>query len=338
MARLRDAVATVAAAEDAGHLQREGVEVVSGWATLSAPGRLEIDGRTVAAPRLVLATGGRPAVPSVPGLDQVEYLTNESVFEIEELPPSLAVLGGGAIGCELAQAFARMGTRVTVVEALPRLLPREEPEASAVVRGALVADSVSVFTGQPVVRVEPLEAKGSARLHLEDGTLVEATRMLVAVGRRPSTEGLGLQAAAVEVDGRGFIRTDERLATTARGVFAVGDVTGKAQLTHAADEMGRIAVSNALRPWRRRRFRPGLLPVVTFTDPEVAHVGMTEADAAAVGGRVATVAMSEVDRAIAAGRTEGFVKLVVGSRPVLGGLGGGRVLGATVVAPPVPVR
>lgn len=327
----RRAVEVVAATETDDVLRREGVEVTHGWATFREPGVLDVDGAVVRARRVVIATGARPVVPPIEGLDETDHLTNETVWDLDALPPSLAVLGGGAVGCELAQAFARLGSTVTVIEALDRILPAEEPEASAVVTEALTADGVAVRTGQAVARVEPLARKGAVRLHLADGATVDADRLLVAVGRTGTIEGLGLDAAGVETAG-GFITTDDTLATTAAGVWAVGDATGRLQFTHAADEMGRVAAANALGRSGRRRFRTDAVPWVTFTDPEVAQVGITEVETAGRGGRVAYLPMSEVDRAIAAEETLGFVKLVAGPRRLLRNTGGGRVLGATIVA------
>ncbi|MGH9038874.1 MAG: dihydrolipoyl dehydrogenase family protein, partial [Acidimicrobiia bacterium] len=331
MLAARRAVDNIAAREDDDVFGREGVEVLHGWAAFRAPGELDVDGTVLRSRRFVIAAGAEPAVPPVAGLADIGYLTNENVFDLAELPPSLAVLGGGAIGCELAQAFRRLGAEVTVIEALDRLLPREEPEASAVVADALVAEGIQLRLGQKLVRAEPLEAKGAARLHLESGDAVAADRVLVAVGRRGATAGLGLEAAGVATD-RGFVRVDDRLATTAPGIWAVGDVTGALQFTHAADEMGRVAVANALSRRGRRKFDASAVPWVTFTSPEVGRVGMTEAEAAGHGGRVAFLPMVEVDRAVAAGRTLGFVKLIAGPRQVLANAGGGRILGATVVA------
>ncbi len=278
-----------------------------------------------------MATGGRPAIPPVEGLDRVDVLTNESVFDLRSQPTSLAILGGGAIGCELAQAFARLGTRVTVLEAMERVLPLEDPDASDVVHDALVADGIDVRVGQRVAKAEGGNS-GGVRLHTEAGDPVEAERLLVATGRAPVTYGLDLEAAGVEVDDGGFIRTDDHMRTTARGVYAVGDVVGRLNLTHAANEMGMIAATNALRRGPKRRFVAGRVPRVTFTDPEVAHVGLTEAEAAGHGGRVAEIPAEAIDRAIVSGETRGFVKLVAGPRPVLRNAFGGRLVGATIVA------
>jgi pyruvate/2-oxoglutarate dehydrogenase complex dihydrolipoamide dehydrogenase (E3) component len=331
LAAARRAVEVVAASETDDVLRHEGVEVMHGWATFREPGVLDVDGAVVRARRVVLATGARPAVPPIDGLGDVDVLTSETVWDLDALPASLAVLGGGAIGCELAQAFARLGSTVTVIEGLDRILPSEDPEVSAVIAEALGADGVAVHTGQVVERIESIDPKRSVRLHLAGGSTVEAERLLVAVGRAGAIDGLGLDAAGVATT-RGYVTTDETLATTAKGVWAVGDVTGRLQFTHAADEMGRLAAANALGRTGRHRFRTDAVPWVTFTDPEVAQVGVTEADVADRGGRVAYLPMREVDRAIAAQETLGFVKLIAGPRRLLRNAGGGRVLGATIVA------
>jgi pyruvate/2-oxoglutarate dehydrogenase complex dihydrolipoamide dehydrogenase (E3) component len=335
-ARMRAVVSQIAATEDAGVLRHEGVEVVEGSARFSGARVLSVDGQSIRAEVVVIATGSGPAVPPIPGLDAVPFLTNETVFDLDEPPGSIAVLGGGAIGCELAQAFRRFGSQVEVVEGEDRLMPREEPEASAVLAGVFVAEGIGMHLGASVARVERATSSGGIRLVRSDGSSLCAEVLLVAVGRRPATAGLNAEAGGVELDQRGFVRSDRFLATSATGVYAVGDVTGRLPFTHAADEMGRLAVRNAttrLGRLGRRAFDASPIPWVTFCDPEIARVGLTEAEAAEAGGRVAFVPMSEVDRAIAAGRTEGFVKLIAGPRPLLRGSGGGRLLGATIVAP-----
>jgi pyruvate/2-oxoglutarate dehydrogenase complex dihydrolipoamide dehydrogenase (E3) component len=328
--RVRDVVARVAATENPEALRRDGIEVMLGRARLLSASQVAVGGHRIQAGVIILATGSRPTVPPIPGLATALFLTNETVFDLAELPASLAVLGGGAIGCELAQAFARLGSRVTLVEAADRLLPREEPQASWTLAGVLAREGVEVRTGATVEKVDP-----DGRLLLAGGEQIATDRLLVAVGRTPVTEGLDLAAAGVEIDERGNVVTDEFLRTTAQGVCAVGDVTGRLPFTHAAYEMGRIAVGNVLGRWRRpRRYRPHATPWVTFTDPEVGRVGLTEAQAAVrvPGARVAYLPLSEVDRALAADRTDGFVKLIAGPRRLLGNLGGGRILGATIVA------
>ncbi len=331
MTRVRDVVARIAATETADVLRGEGVDVVEGRAQLTGPGGVTVDHRRLSAPRLVLALGAAPMVPDLPGLRDADYLTNETVWDLTTRPSSLTVLGGGAIGCELAQTFARFGTTVTVVEAADRLLTKEEPAAGAVIEDALVREGVKVRTGEKVTRVTQ-PGNGVVRVTLEGGSTVDSAALLVAVGRRPATDGLDLDAAGVRLDDRGYIQVDDRLRANGGHVYAVGDVTGALQFTHAADEMGRTAALNALRWPLRLRFRTDAVPWVTFTRPEVARVGMTEAEAAEHGGRVAHLPMSEVDRAIAADRTDGFITLIAGPRLLTRNLAGGRLLGATIVA------
>ncbi len=333
MARVRSAVAQIAATEDDIALKRDGVTVIHGRARLTSPREIDVDGTPVRCDRIVVATGAGPAVPSIEGLHQIDPLTNETVFSLTALPRRLAVLGGGATGCELAQAFARLGATVAVVEAEDRLLPSEEPEASQTIAEALAADGVQIGTGDTLDRVESLG--GAARLHVGSGAVIDADRVLVALGRRPTTDGLGLDEVGVALDEQGHVRTDATLATTVKGIWAAGDVTGRMPFTHAAAQMARVAVRNALsrRGLRRQRFDPAPIPWVTYTSPEVGRVGLTEAEAAEHGGRIAYLPLDAVDRAIATSDTRGFVKLVAGPRRLLRNVGGGQVLGATVVAP-----
>lgn len=336
--RVHETVARLAAAESAEVLRGEGIDVLDGRARLEGPNRLAVAGRQVDYRRLVLATGAGPVIPPIPGLDDVAVLTNEDVFDLTSQPPSLLVVGGGPIGVELAQAFARLGTAVTIVEAARRLLPREEPEASDAVTAALAEDGVVAMTGRRVASAGVAPGgpdTGSAWVGLDDGTRVSATRVLVALGRRPDTSGLGLDDAHVAVDGHGSVVTDSHLRTTATGIFAAGDVTGRSPFTHSADEMGRVAAANALSRVPYRRFQEAAIPAVTFTDPEVARVGLTESDAAAAhpGARVAYLPLDELDRAVTAGRTNGYIKLIVAPRRATRDLAGGRLVGATFVAP-----
>jgi pyruvate/2-oxoglutarate dehydrogenase complex dihydrolipoamide dehydrogenase (E3) component len=334
MARVAATVAHVAATETAEVLRAEGITVVEGRARFCGPRTLQVDHRRYRADRVVVATGSAPLRPAIAGLDTVTWLTNETVFGLRRRPGRLVVIGGGPIGCELGQAFAMLGSEVVVVESGRRLLAREEPESSAVVARWLTGRGVSIRTATTVRRLAP--GSGDQRavvVQLSDGTTVEADALLVAAGRRAVTDGLDPEAGGIDLDGAGSIRTDDRLATTAPGVYAVGDVTGRLRFTHAADEMGRVAVANALGRRSRRRFDVRAVPWVTFTDPEVARVGPTEERAAGRGVRVAHIPMGAVDRAVTAGRTEGFVKLIAGPRPVIGSVGGGRLLGATIVGP-----
>jgi pyruvate/2-oxoglutarate dehydrogenase complex dihydrolipoamide dehydrogenase (E3) component len=336
MAAVRKAVTAIAATETAEMLARQGIDVLRGHAEFASPQQVSVDGRTVRASGFVLATGSRPAVPQVPGLTGAPYLTNENVFELAGLPDSLAIVGGGPIGCELAQAFSRLGSQVTLIEAQSRLLPAADPAASKVIGEVLAADGIAVRTGAGIETVEIKPDGQGCLLRLPGPATVAADRLLIAAGRMPVTDGLGLDAAGVRVDDHGAVAVDHTLATTAHGVYAAGDCTALMPFTHAAYAMGRIAARNALRGrWQPPgRFSTRAIPEVVFTDPEVAQVGLTERQAAerARGARVAYLPMQEVDRAIAAGRTEGFIKLIAGPRRLTGSLGGGRLLGATIVS------
>jgi len=331
MHRVRGVIDRIAATEDASALRGEGIVVREGRARFVAPRTLSVGGERLTGRRIVLATGSAPSVPPVPGLDTVPYRTNETIFDLTKRPESLAVVGGGAVGCELAQACNRLGIAVTIVEAADRLLSRQDAEVGAVLAGVFRREGITLRLGTGLGRAEA-NAAGGIDLHLVDGSVVSAAEVLVAAGRGPATGGLDPEAGGVEVDDRGYVRTDDHLATSAPGVFAIGDVTGRMPFTHAADEMGRLAVAAAFGRLHRRSFRASAIPWVTFTAPEVARVGMTESQAAAVGGQVAYLPMTEVDRAITAGRTDGFVKLLAGPRRIGGRLGGGKLLGATIVS------
>ena len=338
MTRVRSTVEQIAATESVEVLQSQGVTVVQGRARLTTHDTVAVGDRRITAPRIVLATGSRPALPDdVPGLTEAQPLTNETVFDLAETPESLGVIGGGATGCELAQAFARLGVEVTLFEQGRQLLPSEDSEAAALVSEALGLLGVAIRLDTRVEAVEPAPDGGVAvrtlcRDGAADGAPVVCERLLAATGRVPVTEGLGLEEMRVKLDPRGHVVTNDRMMTSLRGVYAAGDVTGRAFLSHAADEMGRIAAGNALGKGRRGRFRGDTVPKVVFTDPELASVGVTPADAPA-GSRVAFLPLAEVDRAVTDGRIDGFIAIVAGPRRLLRNTGGGRILGTTIVAP-----
>ncbi|MGE0307645.1 MAG: NAD(P)/FAD-dependent oxidoreductase [Acidimicrobiia bacterium] len=337
MARVHTAVARIAATEDATALAREGIAVIAGFARFRDPTAIDVDGTVVRSKRFIVATGARPLIPAIPGLRDSNPLTNETLFQLERRPDSLAILGGGPIGCEMAQAFARLGSQVTLIEAESRLLPREEPEASAVLAEALTRVGVAVRVGAKATLVER-SPDGTVCVHTETGEPVAAAHLLAAIGRAPSGRGFGLDEIGVEIDQRGAINVDDTMATNVDGIWAVGDVTGRLQFTHVAGRMGWIAASNALSKLRRvHQFRldTRAIPWVTFTSPEVAHVGLTEAETADrhPGARVAHLPLTHVDRAVAVGATDGFVTLIAAPRRGTRHLAGGRLVGATVVAP-----
>jgi len=337
MARVHRAIARIAATEDAAALAAEGIDVIDGFARFTSPTSVEVDGRPIRSRRFVVATGARPAMPPIPGLRESAPLTNEDLFDLSTRPESMIVLGGGPVGCEMAQAFARLGTRVTLIEAVDRILPGEELEASRVVAAALAEDGVDV---RSCSTVEQAERRGDGRVcvDLDGGSSVSAAELLVAIGRTPSGHGFGLGEVGVEIDQRGAVVVDDTMATTVEGIWAVGDVTGRIQFTHAAGRMGWVAASNALSKLarvRRFRFDAATVPWATFTSPEVGRVGLTETEAAVAHptARVAHLPLDHVDRAVAVGADRGFVKLIAAPKRGFGHLGGGRLVGATVVAP-----
>lgn len=328
MSRVASTVARVAATESSEVLRAHGIDVVEGRARLVTHDTVVVDDRRITAPRIIIATGGRPHVPPIPGLERAATYTNETLFSLSALPSRLGIVGGGPMGCEVAEAFARLGSTVSLFEQAGRLLPREEPDASAAVERVLAQLGVEVHTGAHIERIEPAGGIRTA------AGLTAVDALVVAAGRTPNVEGLALDELGVEVDDRGFVQTNRRLETSVGGVFAAGDVTGLLPFTHAADEMGRIAAGNALRRMQYGgRYRTDRTPWVVFTSPEVARVGLTEAEAAQRRGRVAELPLSEVDRAVTEGMEEGFIKLIAGPRAVTGHLFGGRLLGATIVAP-----
>lgn len=335
MKSLRRAVREIADAETVEVLRREGYTVREGRGTVLGNGRVEVEGEVVRARNVVVSPGSRPGVPPIPGLNAVPFVTNEQLFDLEKLPESLAIIGGGPIGCEMAQAFSALGSAVTIVEGEQRLLPRDDAAASAVAEAALVDSGVKVRTGLFVSAVD--NASGGVAVSLADGSSFIASLLLVATGRAPSHAEMGLAEAGVEFDDRGWIVVDRHLQTAAPGVWAIGDALGTTQFTHAAAHMARLAVENALgagiAKFRKHRFDPGEIPWVTFMSPEVAQVGVSEEAAREIkGARVAELPLSELDRAVAVNRPMGFVKLIAAPRPVIGFAGGGRLIGATIVA------
>lgn len=327
MEHVHGAIHQVEPADSPASVEATGASVLSGRARLTGPSSAEVvhpDGRRtpLAFRQAVLATGSSPALPPVPGLVDVDPLTSDTVWDLRKNPGRLAVLGGGAIGCELGQGLARLGVEVTLVEGVNRVLGSEDPGASAAVARALEADGVRLRTGVTVDRVRRGAGPHDGALLLEDGTEVSFDRLLVAVGRRPGTDDLGLEAAGVRTDERGHVVVDDRLATTNPRIFAAGDLTGHAQLTHVAGSHGSLAASNAVLGLRRRV--DPVVPRVTYTQPEVASVGVPTSGASDAA-RVVRLPHDEVDRAVVEGRTDGFTALALDRR--------GRIVGATVVSP-----
>jgi pyruvate/2-oxoglutarate dehydrogenase complex dihydrolipoamide dehydrogenase (E3) component len=312
--------------------ERYGVELMFGTPRFVSPRELEVEPRDggptirVKAKRFCVSTGSSPLVPPIEGLAETGYVTNEEVFNLTSLPRSLVVVGGGPVGVELGQAFARFGSRVAIVQRAARLLPREDEEVSEALASTLGGEGVEVLTSTEVVRARAEDGGRVLTVRSGGGTETElrADQILVATGRRPNVAGLNLEAAGVEYDER-RIRTDAYLQTTARGVYAAGDVTGRYLFTHVAAYEASVVVRNALffGPLRRRAdFR--VVPWAIFTDPEVARVGLTEREARDRHGaavRVFRTEFAENDRAHTEGETRGFAKFVCAGR-------GSRIVGA----------
>ena len=320
---MRGAIGAIEPHDSAERFRGLGAHVVHGKARFVAPRFLEVGGTSVTARRFIVATGSAPVVPPVAGLEAVPYFTNETLFDLAPEPRHLLVLGGGPIGVEMAQAYRRLGARVTLFEA-SRLLGRDDPELADIVRARLIEDGVTVHEETPVSAAEA-SADGGVALTCgagESSCRIGGSHLLVATGRRPNLGDLGLEDAGVAiVDGAPLV--DSRLRTTNRRIYAMGDVVGPYRFTHMASYHARIVLMNAL--FRLPvRARYDAVPWVTYTDPELAHVGMSEAAARAAGHelRILRFPFAENDRAIAEGATQGLVKVVATRR--------GRVLGASI--------
>ncbi|MCZ8206373.1 mercuric reductase [Gemmatimonas sp.] len=328
MARLRRLRADISPVDGVERFRSLGIDVFRGHAAFSSSDTIRVGEATLRFRRAVIATGARAALPPIPGLADTPYDTHESIFSLTERPPQLIVIGGGPIGSELAQSFARFGSDVTIVHSDGHILPREDTDAAAIVAEALTSDGVRLVNG---ARIERVSFDGAAfHLHLvgdHGRPVLHADRLLVAAGRTPNVEGLGLEAAGI-----GYTRTgvtvNDRLRTTNPRVYAIGDVSSRLQFTHLADAQARLVVANALFfGLGGGRASALVVPRVTYTDPEVAHVGLTAEEAAAAGQPIETITvrLEDNDRARLDGEAEGFLKVHVAA-------GSDRILGATLVA------
>jgi pyruvate/2-oxoglutarate dehydrogenase complex dihydrolipoamide dehydrogenase (E3) component len=325
MQRMRKLRAEISPHDSAERFRKLGVDVFFGVASFRDSETVEVAGTPLKFHRAVIATGARASAPPIPGLEQVSYLTNESLFELTELPRRLAIVGAGPIGSEMAQAFARLGSEVHLLDVGPRILAREDADAAEVVQRSLQRDGVRLHLGIKDLRV----AKSESLLleYLSNGGLpqsIAADRLLIAAGRAPRVEGLGLERVGVEFDRRG-IRVDDYLRTTNKRIFAAGDVCSAFQFTHAADFMARIVIQNALF-LGRKKFSSLVIPWCTYTSPELARVGLNQQEAQQQSRTVTTLQLdfTQLDRAILEGQPEGFARVHL--RP-----GSDRILGATIV-------
>jgi pyruvate/2-oxoglutarate dehydrogenase complex dihydrolipoamide dehydrogenase (E3) component len=325
MQRMRKLRARISPNDSAARFRSLGVDVYFGQASFIDSETVDVDGTRLRFKRAVIATGARAAIPSIDGLCGVRYLTNETVFSLTELPKRLGVIGAGPIGCELAQAFAQLGSQVFLVESDDGLLPREDRDAAAVVREAFLADGIEILGGGRQLQVDGAESirlKSNGPSHSYE---YNVDQVLVATGRKANVEDLNLNAVGVEFGERG-IEVDDHLRTTNSRIFAAGDVCGHYQFTHAADFMARMVIQNALFKGRKR-LSDLIIPWSTYTSPEIAHVGITTHQAREQGIAIDTYTQSfnEIDRAILDGDENGFVKVHTAK-------GTDQILGATLVA------
>lgn len=301
-----------------------GVDVIFGAGQFISPHAFQVNGRTITARNFVLATGSRPNIPPLPGLENIPYLTNETVFSLQEPVPSLIVLGAGPIGVEMAQAFARLGTHVLLVQRGAHILSNEDHDLAQVVARSLSKDGVELHPGCAPQRVE--SDSSGIRLHLRtsagDAKTVRATHLLIANGRKANVENLGLESAGVRIE-NGRLVTDRRLRTTNKHIYACGDVVGSYQFTHIAEHHAGVVLRNALFHLPAR-VEQRVIPWCTFTDPELARVGISETEAKQQGieHRIYTFPFHDIDRARAGDETYGFAKLITAPN--------GRLLGAAL--------
>ena len=327
MERMRSLRASISPHDSARRFTDLGVDVFFGSASFASRDTIRVDDQVLRFKKAVIATGARAGAPTIPGLAEVGYLTNETIFSLTQLPRRLAVIGSGPIGCELAQAFARFGSTVDLLEVAPRILGREDTDASEIVAEALREDGVRIHLG---VQIERAARDGAAKTLEVNGATgpksLSVDEILVGVGRIPNVEGLGLEAAGVKYDHREGVRVNDLLQTTNPRIFAAGDICSRYKFTHTADAMARIVIQNALFMGRAKTSAL-TIPWCTYTEPEVAHVGLYPHEGDQNGIQIDTfqVPLSQVDRAVVDGQEKGFIKVHVRK-------GTDRIVGATVVA------
>jgi pyruvate/2-oxoglutarate dehydrogenase complex dihydrolipoamide dehydrogenase (E3) component/uncharacterized membrane protein YdjX (TVP38/TMEM64 family) len=330
MAHVRSVVAQVAPHDSRARFESLGVQCRVGAARLVSPYVVAVDGRTETARAIIIATGATPAVPPIPGLREARPLTSDTVWELTALPRRLVVIGGGPVGCELGQCFARFGSQVTIINGALQLLDHEDPDIAARLAERFRAEGIRMVLGERVVHVEP-GADGPVVASLGETGLSRhpCDAILVALGKRPATAGLGLEELGIALDGDGRIEVDEHQRTSVPNIYACGDVSSRHRFTHvAADQAWRAAANALLAPLSRQRWNDAAVPWITFTEPEVGRVGLSEAEASrrGIAVDVATCDLADNDRAIVEGEAEGLLKILTAK-------GSGTILGAAVVGP-----
>ncbi|MEJ2177566.1 MAG: FAD-dependent oxidoreductase [Gammaproteobacteria bacterium] len=328
MARVKSVIQTIEPHDSVERYTGLGVEVIQGEAIIKSPTQVEVNGRVIKTRNIIIATGAEPFIPPIEGLNQISYLTSDNIWELDEVPNKLVVLGGGPIGCELAQCFARLGSKVSIVEMLPQIMIREDQEIAEFMSNRFIEEGVEILTNHKAVSVE---VNGDTKtLHCDnDGSPVEIgfDQILVAVGRAPRSAGYGLEQVEIPISKRRTIETDEYLQAGYPSIYACGDIVGPYQFTHVAAHQAWYAAINALfRPIKRFKVDYRVIPWATYTDPEVARVGLNELDARQqkVPYEVTRYELGGLDRALADGYAEGVVK-------VLTIPGKDKILGATIM-------
>ncbi|WP_321528027.1 FAD-dependent oxidoreductase [Sedimenticola selenatireducens] len=328
MERVQRVVKTVEPHDSVERYTGLGVEVIEGEAMIRSPYEVEVNGQTLTTRNIIVATGARPFVPPIPGLDQVQYLTSDDLWTLRELPKRLLVLGGGPIGCELAQCFARFGSQVTIVEMAPRLMIREDEDVVELVTARFEAEGIEVLAGHTAKSFEVVEGENRLTAEYQQESIsIPFDQVLVAVGRMANTTGFGLEELGVRVSDRRTVEANEFLQTNFPNIYVCGDVTGPYQFTHTAAHQAWYAAVNALfGVFRKFKVDYSVIPFATFTDPEVGRVGLNELEAKerGVAYEITTYGLDDLDRAIADGEAQGFVK-------VLTVPGKDKILGATIV-------
>jgi pyruvate/2-oxoglutarate dehydrogenase complex dihydrolipoamide dehydrogenase (E3) component len=318
---IKKAIDTLQVHDSRERFEALGCEVITGEANFTSPSQVEVEGRRIDAKRFVIATGSSVFIPPLNGLEQTAYLTNEDMFSLPALPESLIILGGGPVGVEMAQAYCRLGSKVTIVEVASRLISRMDTDASTILAETLNAEGISIYLNSEVAEVS---AQGSLKqLVLKDGTILQAESLLLAIGRRPVVDCLNLEAADVAYDDKG-IRVNRKMQTTNKRIFACGDVTGEMPLTHVAELQAGIVIANMIFKLPKK-VSYDVIPSVVYTDPEVAQVGVSVEQCKSLKhGEVHKFKVSQLDRAITDNNKTGVAKILTNK---------GRIIGAHITAP-----
>lgn len=326
LSRLREIVAEIRSHEDPEALNKVGLETLTGTAKFDGPNILRVNDNVIEAKQIVIATGSSPFIPPIKGLDRTPFLTNETIFELKEIPKSLAVIGGGPIGCELAQAFLRLGSKVSLIHSHTELLNKEEASTQKVIANQFKSEGMSLHLGVGVKKVTYQDVQ--FQIFLDNGGVIESEALLVSVGRKPNVSSLNLAAAGVNYTDNG-IPVDAYGRTNQSHIWAVGDVVGTPFFTHWAENQARCVLKSLILPFpfKKKIDKNQSIPRVTYTDPEIASIGLSEKEASQdYNIATYTVPFSQVDRAITTGQTKGFVKIVTKKWS-------SKILGCTIVGP-----